>query len=445
MARATDPWLVRYRVLLLVLSVAAGAVLLWFALDLWRPLPSRSFVMAVDAQDGAYAAFGEQYRAILARDGVTLELRRAAGAAENLDLLRDPASGVMAAFLLGGSVPAAAAGDLVSLGAMFYEPLWLFTRGDASLGSVAALRGRRLSIGAPGSGSHGVAEVLLRLNGVHPGDLELFELPPVESAARLESGALDAAFITAAWEEPVVQRLLVAPGIRLEAFPRADAYVARYPFLTRMTLPMGVADLAANRPDTDVTLIAFKATLVVRRDLHPALQYLLMHAALETHGRAGIFQRAGQFPAAEAIDLPLSEEARQFYQRGPSFLKRHLPFWMAEIAQRALLVLVPLIGVLYPLWSGLPKLYRWEMQHRIYRLYGELKWIERELQGSAGKASRQALLDQLGDLERRVLRMRLPNAFGAMGYTLRMHIRMLRESYQGRTPPATDPSPAAPS
>lgn len=433
MARATDPWLVRYRVLLLVLSALAGTVLLWLALDLWRPLPARSFVMAVDTQDGAYAAFGEQYRAILARDGVTLELRPSAGAVENLSLLRDPASGVAAAFLLGGGVAADAADDLVSLGTVFYEPLWLFTRGDAPKGTLAALKGRRLSIGAPGSGSHDVAEALLRLTGLQRGDVELFELPLVESASRLEAGALDAVFITAAWEEPVVQRLLVAPGIQLESFPRADAYVARYPFLTRLVLPMGVADLAANRPAADVTLIAFKATLVVRRDLHPALQYLLMHAALETHGRAGIFQRAGQFPAAEAIDLPLSPEARQFYQSGPSFLKRHLPFWMAEIAQRALLVLVPLIGVLYPLWSGLPKLYRWEMQHRIYRLYGELKWIERELQAATGEAARQALLEQLGDLERRVLRMRLPNAFGAMGYTLRMHVRMLRESY--RTPP----------
>jgi TRAP-type uncharacterized transport system substrate-binding protein len=432
-ARATDHWLVRYRVPLLILSGLVGAVLLWFALDLWRPMPSRSFVMAVDAQGGAYATFGEQYRAVLARDGVTLELRPSAGADENLDLLRDPKSGVKAAFLLGGTVPDDVADDLVSLGTVFYEPLWLFTRGEAPPGSFPSLKGRRLSIGVPGSGSHAVAEVLLRLNDLQPGDLEVLELPPVESAARIEAGTLDAVFITAAWEEPVVQRLLLAPGIKLESFPRADAYVARYPFLTRLTLPMGVADLGTNRPATDVTLIAFKATLVVRRDLHPALQYLLMHAALETHGRAGIFQRTAQFPAAEAMDLPLSNDARQFYQRGPSFLNRHLPFWMAEIVQRVLLMLVPIVGVLYPLWSGLPRLFRWEMQHRIYRLYGELKWIERELQGSTDEVQRQALLEQLGDLEERVLKMRLPNAFGAMGYNLRMHVRMLRDANPERS------------
>jgi TRAP-type uncharacterized transport system substrate-binding protein len=442
-ARATDPWFVRHRVPLLAVSGLAGVLLLWFALDLWRPLPSRSFVMAVDAQQGAYAAFGEQYRAVLARDGVTLELRPSAGADQNLDLLRDPTSGVKAAFLLGGTVPDDAAGDLVSLGTIFYEPLWLFTRGETPLGSLPALKGRRLSIGVPGSGSYAVADALLRLNQMQPGDLEVLELPPAESAARLEAGTLDAVFITAAWEEPVVQRLLVAPGIQLESFPRADAYVARYPFLTRLTLPMGVADLAANRPASDVTLIAFKATLVVRRDLHPALQYLLMHAALETHGRAGIFQRAGQFPGAEAMDLPLSNDARQFYQRGPSFLNRHLPFWMAEIVQRVLLMLVPLVGVLYPLWSGLPRLFRWEMQHRIYRLYGELKWIERELQESMDAAQRQALLERLGDLEERVLKMRLPNAFGAMGYNLRMHVRMLREAYAARLPAEEDRPPGA--
>jgi TRAP-type uncharacterized transport system substrate-binding protein len=432
-ARATDPWLVRYRIPLVVLSGLVGVVLLWFALDLWRPLPSRSFVMAVDAQQGAYATFGEQYRAVLARDGVTLELRPSAGAEENLDLLRDPTSGVKAAFLLGGTVRDDAADDLVSLGTVFYEPLWLFTRGEAPPGSFPSLKGRRLSIGVPGSGSHAIGEALLRLLDLQPGDLEVLELPPVESAARIEAGTLDAVFITAAWEEPVVQRLLLAPGIKLESFPRADAYVARYPFLTRLTLPMGVADLATNRPATDVTLIAFKATLVVRRDLHPALQYLLMHAALETHGRAGIFQRAAQFPAAEAMDLPLSNDARQFYQKGPSFLNRHLPFWMAEIVQRVLLMMVPLVGILYPLWSGLPRLFRWEMQHRIYRLYGELKWIERELQGSTDEVQREALLEQLGDLEERVLKMRLPNAFGAMGYNLRMHVRMLRDAYPERS------------
>lgn len=424
-----DPPLARYRVPAALLGVACVAAALWFVVDLWRPLPNRTFVMATGEPGGAYAAIGGQYRAILARDGIDLQLRPTAGAAENLELLRDPDSGVMAAFVQGGAVPDEASDELVSLGAMFYEPMWLFVRGDEPLPSLQALKGLRVSIGAPGSGSRVLALALLRLNGIATRELQLLEIPPEESADRLESGDIDAAFMSLAWEAPVVRRLLLAAGIHLQGFPRADAYVALYPFLTRLELPMGVADLAANRPNADIPLLASKATLAVRRDLHPALQYLLTHAALEIHGRPGIFQAAGQFPSAAEIDLPLSDEARHYYLNGPSFLKRHLPFWMAEFAQRLLLVLVPLIGILYPLWSGLPKLYRWEMQHRIYRHYGELKWIERELRDAPPGPQREELLRKLAGLEERVAKMRLPNAYAAMGYTLKLHIRMALQAH----------------
>jgi TRAP-type uncharacterized transport system substrate-binding protein len=444
-AHPTEPWLARHRLAVLLASVLTAAALLWWVLDFWRPLPSRSFVMASGAAGTAYVAFAERYQAILARDGVTLQLRPSAGAAEDLELLQDPRSGVMAAFLLGGTAPPGAGNDLVSLGATFFEPMWLFRRSDQPMGSVATLRGSRISIGVPGSGSHEVARELLRLNEIAPEELVLLELDPLESARRLESGDLDAVFMTAAWESPVVQRLLLEPDVRLESFPRADAYVARHPFLSRLSLPMGVADLAGNIPPADVTLVAFKATLVVRRDLHPALQYLLIRAALETHGRPGIFQRAGEFPAAEELDLPLSDEARHFYRNGPSFLQRHLPFWMAEILQRAVLVLIPMLGLLYPLWSGLPKLYHWEMQHRINRAYGELRRIEYELLQASPGSGREALLLRLAGVEQRVLEMRIPNAFAAMGYTLRMHVRMLRETYGSGPHRAGDAPARAPS
>jgi TRAP transporter TAXI family solute receptor len=441
METAGGTLLARYRRWLMLLAVAALGTGLWFAADLWRPLPGRSFVMATGAPGGAYDAMAKQYRDILARDGITLELRPSAGAAENLELLLDPGSDVEAAFVQGGGAPEGASAELVSLGSMFYEPMWLFVRRDEPLTSLRDLKGLRVSIGSRGSGSRLVALALLRINGLEPGDFRLAELPPNESADRLEAGELDAAFMNIGWEAPVVRRLLVAPGILLQGFPRADAYVALYPFLTRLNLPMGVADLAANRPPGDVTLVATKATMVVRRDLHPALQYLLVNAAMEIHGRPGMFQAAGEFPSAEEIDLPLSQDARHFYLNGPSFLKRHLPFWMAEFAQRILLVLVPLVGILYPLTSGLPKLYRWEMQHRIYRLYGELKWIERELRDAPAGPRRDELLARFSGLEERAHRMRLPNAYAAMGYTLKMHIRMARETLVAETA-AGGPTPS---
>jgi len=165
---------------------------------------------------------------------------------------------------------------------------------------------------------------------------------------------LNAALIVTGWDSEVVQRLAREPYITLRGFPRADAYVALYPTLSKLIVPRGVIDLAADRPAQDTALIASKASLAVRNDVHPALQYLLVKAAMEVHSRPGMFHRAGEFPAAEEIDLPLSEEARQFYRTGPSLLQRSLPFWLAELVQRMLILILPIAGIIYPLWSLIP-------------------------------------------------------------------------------------------
>jgi hypothetical protein len=59
-----------------------------------------------------------------------------------------------------------------------------------------------------------------------------------------------------------------------------------------------------HQPPSDLALIATKASLVVRNDLHPAIQYLLLNAATEIHSGQKIFHRANQFPAPEAVDTP---------------------------------------------------------------------------------------------------------------------------------------------
>ena len=182
------------------------------------------------------------------------------------------------------------------------------------------------------------------------------------------------------WDSPVVQRLLVANDVKVVSFPRADAYVALYPYLNKLVLPEGVTDLAANRPPADTVLIAPKASLVVRADLHPAIQYLLLDAAAQIHGGPGIFQRAGQFPAQESIDLPLSDNARQYYKSGRPLLQRHLPIWLAVLVQQVLVLLIPVAGLLYPMLKLAPAAYGWLMRHRIFRLYKELKSFEAQLE-----------------------------------------------------------------
>jgi TRAP-type uncharacterized transport system substrate-binding protein len=413
--------------------VAAVALLvagLWWASGAWEPAPPRSVVMATGPEGSAYAAFGARYRAILARSGVDLRLRPTAGAVENVERLRDAASGVSVAFVQAGTATAEDTDVLASLGTVSYEPLWLFHRGLDEAGGFAALRGKRVSIGPEGSGTRALALRTLALGGIDSRSPDLLPLPPGESAEKLIRGEIDAAAIVTSWDSPVVHQLLAAPGVRLASFPRADAHLALNPYLNRLVLPAGVADLGRNIPPADVVLVAPKASLIVRRDLHPALQYLLLDAAAEIHSRPGLFQRAGEFPAPEAIDLPLSGDARQFYRSGRPFLQRYLPFWLAVLVQRLLVLLVPLVGVAYPLARSLPALYAWNMRRRIFRLYGELKVLEIEIGERTGAVSAEGLIARLDDLDQRASHLRVARGQVWLAYTLRHHIRLVREGLE---------------
>ena len=276
------------------------------------------------------------------------------------------------AFLESGLTSREESPDLVSLGTVSLEPLWSFFRGHTQVTWPGKLKGKRISIEPEGSATRVLARRLLALNGVAETSVVLLGLPPEQSAEALLRGEIDGAVMLTSWQSPVVRRLLVADGIVLENYPRADAYVALFPSLYKVVLPTGVADLARNIPPKDVTLLAVEASLVVRKDLHPALQYLLLEAASEIHGGPEIFHKAGRFPAAEAVNLPLSAQAREFYQSGLPFVYRVFPLWLAGLAERVLILLVPLFVVVFPAARFLPGIYRYMIEHRIYSLYGEL-------------------------------------------------------------------------
>ena len=392
-------------------------------------LPPRMIVMGTGAEGGANYEFGIRYRDILAQSGVTLQLRPTAGGLENLALLRDPRSGIGVAFIQGGTTNKKESPDVMSLGAVFYEPLWLFYRSEIGEG-IQALRGRRLSIGPEGSGGRALALELVKRTNISG---EFLGLTPRIAAEKLITGDIDAAFIVTSWDSPVVQHLMTAKGIELASYPRADAYVALYPFLNKLVLPAGVADLAMNRPPADVVLLAAKASLAVRADLHPAIQHLLLTAAMQIHSQPGIFQKAGQFPAAESIDLPLSEEAISFYKTGRPFLQEYLPFWIATLVERMLLVFIPLAAVLYPLFTFLPKIYDWIIRSKIMGLYEEMKLIESNMEAQGHGYDADDVTAKLDQLDQRANALRLPRVYAIMLYTLRSHIDLVRDRL-ARTP-----------
>jgi TRAP transporter TAXI family solute receptor len=389
------------------------------------PLPPRVVVMSTGTAGGTYEVFAERYKTILARAGVVLRLDPSAGGVENLARLNNPHSGVMVAFVQSGLTSEEQSPDLESLGTLFYEPFWFFSR-DANLGTrLEGLHGRRVSVGPEGSGTRALAVQFLASDGIDQNNAQLLPLTAAQSGDALLRGEIDAALMVAAWDTPVVRRLLDSAEIHVLQFPHVDAFLALHPFLSKLVLAEGTANMIANRPPTDIALVAPKASLIVRRDLHPAIQYLLLNAASQIHAAPSIFQKPGQFPAPEEEDLPLSKESNRYFKSGDPFLQRYLPFWLAVVAGRVLLLLIPIIGVAYPLLRATPALYGWSMRRRIFRLYGELKSIEIEFE-TKGNRTTEDMVARLDRLEQRADHLRVPRAFATLLYTLRLHVGLVR-------------------
>jgi len=412
------------RIYVVVLALLGAGLVVGVAWASRHALPPRVIVMATGPEGGSYGAYGARYREVLARRGLEVRLRPTAGDVENLALLRDPASEVSVTFLEAGTTSAQQSPELASLGTLFIQAVWLFRRGEQQQGEVFG--GPRVSIGSEGSGTRATMTKLLRLLGSETSrSYDLLALPSNRAADELQAGRIDGMALVADWESPLVRRLVADPAVGLLSFARADAFVALEPSLEKLVLPMGVGDMARNRPPRDVTLLATRTSLVIREDLHAAVQYLLLEAAAEIHGGPGIFQKPGQFPAAEGVDVPLSDEARRFYRSGRPFLHRYLPYWMAVVAERLLIVLVPLLGIVAPLLRGGPQIYDGILRRRIVRLYGELKLIEAELEARPKGTDTADLLQRTARLEFRAGQLRAPLRFAPLFYTLKQHIRLV--------------------
>lgn len=409
----------------LILASAAT----WVAFALLRPTPPRSVSMATDPAGTYSAEVARRYQELLARDGIDLKLVPTAGAVESLARLRDPRSGIGIAILPSGLTKEKESPDMVSLGALFYQPLWLFYRGEV-IETHRSLRGLRISTGPEGSGTRQLALELFRRIGVIRENSTLLALSHQESVEKLEGGEIDAVVLLGAWESPAVQRLLSRSDLKLVSIRRADAFVALYPYLNKLVLPAGVADLVENRPPTDVLLLAPKASLVVRKDLHSAIQYLLLDAAAEVHSGPGVFRRAGQFPASETEDFPLSEPARQYYKTGSPLLQRYLPFWIAVLVRELLTLLIPALAVLYPTLKYWPALYGWVERRRIYKMYLELREVEERLNSARESPHRDEESKRLDLLEERASHLSMPTAFAPLLYALRRDIVLVREKFQ---------------
>jgi len=426
----------RGRVRLAILVLALVAVVIWASAHFLQPAPPRHIVMASGLEDGLPHVLAQRYIAILARSGVTIEERLTHGAGENMALLQDAQSGVDIAFTQGGVARFPAANNVVMLASLYYVPMWIFYTGGDTISQINQLSTRKVAVGVEGSGARAFSDRLLAVNGLSSDNLTMLPMSNNAALAALQSGEIGAAILVDGARNPAVWAGLHDPKLKRLNFERADAYHRLFPYITKLTLPRGVIDLAHDTPEQEVALIGTKEMLAARDGLHPALIELLVDAAHEIHGEPGFFEEAGEFPGTTQVDLRVSTDASRHKRFGPSVLYRYLPFWVATMTERAIIILLPLAAILLPLFSYLPQFLRWRVRSRVYRWYGELALLERDIAGRTGVLPAQTWLADLDRIERAVAQIHIPPGFASDAYTLREHIGLVRRAVLARTAPS---------
>jgi len=403
-------------------------LVVWVALRFVHPAPLDTIVIASGPDSSTFRTTAEKYRKIIERNGVKVKILSSQGGLDNLHKLADPASGADVGFVQGGLTDGVDIEHLRSLGSLFTQPLLVFYRGARTIEELSHLRGKRLAIGPEGSGTHSLALKLLKANGIDTAPTVLLDLAGEDAATALAQGRADAAFLMGDSATPAVMRgLMEKPGIRLLSFAQADGYLRRLSFLSKLTLPRGAVDLGKNIPARDVQLIGPTVELIARDTLHPALSDLLIGAAREVHGGPGLFRNAGEFPAPLKRDFPISDDALRYYQSGSRFLYTHLPFWLASLTDRLLVVLIPLVVLIIPVLRAVPAIYRWRVRSRVYRWYGVLMAIEKEIFSGPTPEMQQELLSRLDRVEEAVNRIKMPLSFADQLFVLRSHVGMVRD------------------
>ena len=407
-----------------LLSLVTIFAVFWFS----HSAPPDTITITSGPEGSIFRANAEKYGKILARNGVKLEILPSEGSQENLKRLADPSFRVDIGFVQGGVVGELNIDKLVSLGSVSYEPLLIFYRSAEPFELLSQMKGKRLAIGPKGSGTQTLALALLKANGIEPGGATVLEDMHAEDATKaLIEGKVDAVFLMGdSASIQIIRTLLRTEGVRLFDFTQADGYTRRIGYLNKLVLPRGSIDFGENIPAQDVHLISPTVDLIARENLNPAMSDLLLETATEVHGRAGLFKTLGQFPTPLEHEFRISADASRFYKSGKTFLYRYLPFWMASLVSRILVVIVPMFLVLIPGLRSIPAVYRWRMRMRIYRWYRLLLAVEEDMRVQSAPEKQEELIEQLHHIERQVNKMKVPASFAESFYVLRGHITFVR-------------------
>jgi TRAP transporter TAXI family solute receptor len=406
----------------LILIVVLGLVVALMFVD---PAPPKTVTIAGGAEGGAYALTAQHYATDLKAKDIEAKVLTTAGSVENLAKLKAGQADI--AIVQTGLAKDLGTQGVRSLGAVFFEPLWVFHQANVSIGGLQDLRGKKVAVGAEGSGVRVLALLLLDEAGVKAADFTAVPLGGAAAANALKAGEVDAAMVVTGASADWITGLVSDPNIHLLSMTRAPALARRHPYLDQVTLYAGVLDLAKGLPEQDVQLIAPSAQLVVREALHPAIQSLLIEAALLEHAGGTVLAPPNKFPTPTLTDIPLSAEAARYYKDGPSFMRRIFPYAAANFLERAWVLAIPLITLLIPLVRAAPPLYRWRIRRKIYVWYNQLRRLESEGRAATTPEQRTEVRVHLAEMQAQTGEVNVPLSYNDDLYRLRSHIRFVSE------------------
>jgi uncharacterized protein len=422
----------RVWVVFLPSCLLAIALFFWLGWSVFAPAPSQITITS-GAKEGMYYKHAQRYAQAMREHGLTVDVLESAGSAQNIERLRDTKNPAQVGFVQGGfgQIDRAIASEnrtnIQTIANVDIEPVWIFSR-MKDVDSLLQLQGMRVSIGLVGSGSRLVAIKLLEQVRLEPKDLVVSETTGLGAVNALTSGAIDAAIFVASANAPIVAAMLAAPGVHLVTLKRSAALIERIPYLEPRLVAQGMLTPDGLQPEQDSVILTTIASVVVSENLHPALKRLTASVARQVHQDAGVFHKAGDFPNLKRIDFPSAPDARATLQHGLPWFEQHLSVAAAQWAWCLLLIGLPLALLCWALCYFVPAFMRWTIESYVNRWYGELKFIEHDLE--TGKLSGLDFAKhkiQLRAIDNAVSQFEAPPEFMKRLFMLQKHTDFVRQ------------------
>lgn len=337
------------KVLLIAFLVCLGGILIYL-----EPFHDRHIYFGSSYEGGDWYKAAIKSSEFLKKKGLDSEVVVTEGAVDNVNRLIDPNNPINATFTYGMALNEAQRNQIVSLGSVSYDPVWIFYRKDRipHLESPRDLANYRVSMGPHGSGSYEIGKILMDVYGIQVEGNDHFISDEFEvSHQRFMDGKTDALIMVATVLDPIVQDILRTPAVELYSFSNADAFDKRFNSFEAVRLPAGSVSIYPQIPARDVSLVATTTSVVVKKDMHPDLQlaFLMTMKQINRSAQNLFFAKRNEFPAYMDPVVPISPVAARFYDYGPPETMRYLPFWIAGFVDRAWLLLLGLVAVFYPL------------------------------------------------------------------------------------------------